>query len=318
MKFPKLFKTNPIGKEVKEMRKLLATLMTVMLVVSTSGIVLAVEDPDYATDGITSPPITASSGAVTGTAQVTESFSATLKAVSDGASAGSVDWATIVAGTSSWETAQQYIEVTGFATFSDWGIQLYTDNENATVNPYSGTGNPAGLVNQTRTIFSLPMCWRTLVGYYDAGTTTWSGEGYEVPGGGELDIIQGKDGNFTVLYDGVTPNDLDPADPDTTTLVHAPGSTTPYFPWFFLLDKETEDVDVTTAGDQAFGDYVVDATFVGSSGYHHAPGKDEPLNFATPNHPKDKYFIYLGANFTLAIPGVTYTTSTLTVEMYHY
>ncbi|NQT95381.1 MAG: hypothetical protein HQ572_02925 [Candidatus Omnitrophica bacterium] len=279
------------------MKKLLSLLVAIVMVASTSGTALAA----FTSDG--TEAFTASSGSVGGTAGISEPFSATLKNLSDDATATDVAWTGVDAG-DGWETADQYIEVTGFATYSNWGIQTYTDNEDVSASPqYTGTNNPAGLVRTDSTIYNLPVCWRTKAGYYDPVAATYSDPGSAAASSEELEIIQGRDGNYTVLYDGVTG--------------HAPGGTDPYFPWFFILDKGTDDVDVTTTGDQAFDDYQVDATFIGSAGYHHAPGASEPLNFATPNHPQDKYYIYLGANFTLAIPAKTYTTNMLTVEMYH-
>jgi len=317
MRIPRLFVTKNLGKEVKKMRKLFPLLIAIAMVISASGAAEAAFTKIYPPGQTVSPQFTASSGAIGGTAEVTEDFGAELKTISTDAAAASISWTGVQAG-DGWTTANEYVEVTGFATYTDWGIQVYTDNEDASASPqYTGSYNPAGLVRTDSTIFSLPMCWRTKAGYYDPVTQTYSDPGSTAAIAHERDIVQGRDGNYTVLYDAVTPNDLDPADPDTTTLVHAPGGTDPYYPWFFVLDKNTPDVDSTTSGEQVFGDYQVDATFIGSAGYHHAPGASEPLNFATPNHPKDKYYIYLGANFTLAIPGKTYTTSTLTVEMYH-
>ncbi len=115
----------------------------------------------------------------------------------------------------------------------------------------------------------------------------------------ELEINQGISGPFVVLYDSVLGNN--------------PGGANEYFAWFFMMDKATPDVDVVTPGDQAFGDSQVEATFIGSDGYHHAPG---PENYATPGATDDIYYVHLGANFTLATPGMTYSTDTITVEMY--
>jgi len=200
-----------------------------------------------------------------------------LKSISTDNVAGAIAWPAVTAGSTGWLAANQYIEVEGFATYSDWGIQIYTDNDN-----YTGTGEPAGLIRGDNTLFSLPMAWRV-------GTEKISA------GADELTINQETLLSLQVLDDGITPDD-------------------DYFPWFFMLDKNTVDVDVVTAGDQAFGTHQAEATFIGSDGYHHAPGD---VNYATPLAPDTAYYLYLGANFTMAVPGKTYSTSTLTVEMYH-
>ena len=129
------------------------------------------------------------------------------------------------------------------------------------------------------------MSWRTKTAKLDPT---------DVDDAKELQINQEVSGGYAVLDDGITPDDQ-------------------YFPWFFMLDKGTPDVDADTVGNQVFGDYQAEATFMGSAGYHHAPGA---VNYATPTATDTTYYVYLGANFTMAMPGATYTTSSITVEMY--
>ncbi|MFA5069614.1 MAG: hypothetical protein WC487_05820, partial [Candidatus Omnitrophota bacterium] len=163
------------------------------------------------------------------------------------------------------------ISVKGFATYSDWGIQIYTNNTS-----YTGTGDPAGLISTSNTIYSLPMAWRTKTTKLASGSA-------------ELSIIEKTVGGYQVLADGT-------------------GQT--YYPWFYMLDKSS-DLDTATAGVQAFGNYQEYATFIGSKGYQHAP-----TDYATPSSADTIYYVYLGAKFTQAAPGATYATSSLTVEMY--
>ena len=269
--FLKNFATKSIGREVEKMRRILSLLIAVTMVISASSVSFAAFTVDD------SETYSASSGVVGGGPAVTVPFSASLKNISGDTASASISWSSINAGSTGWKAANQYIAVEGFATYSDWGIQIYTDNDN-----YTGTGEPAGLVNVSNTIYSLPMSWRTRTEKLSAGAD-------------ELDIVQEEAGGFQVLDDGITPDDG-------------------YYPWFFMLDKNTTDVDVTTAGDQAYGNYQAEATFIGSAGYHHAPGAG---NYATPTGIDTVYYVYLGANFTLSMPGATYSTSTLTVEMYH-
>jgi len=281
-----------IEKEVKKMRNVLALLMAITLAFSTTGIAFADFTP------IDSEIFEASSGVIGGKADVTVGFEAKLKNLSDDlVNTTGIAWDAVTAGTTGWLTGNQYVAVKGFATYSDWGIQVYTDNDN-----YTGTGNPAGLVREDNTIYSLPVCWRTKVGYYDSSTKDPKKTGSESITAQEKEIYEGTAYGYTVLYDGVPG--------------HEPDGTKEYFPWFFMLDKNTPDVDLTTPDDQPFGNYQQEATFMGSAGYHHAPG-DVAVNFATPSNPNDTYYVYLGAKFTMAVPGKTYSTDTLTVEMYH-
>ena len=260
------------GGEMKIMKRALPVIVVITLIISTSGLSFA--DPFYPL-GVKA--ISASSGTVGGTAAVTVPFAVNLKNISNDATAASATWTGVTSGTTSWLAADQYIAVTGYATYSDWGIQIYTDNTN-----YTGTGSPAGLINTVNTLYSLPMAWRTKTTLLAAGSV-------------ELQIVQKTVGGYVVLADGTTP-------------------AIEYYPWFFMLDKNG-DVDDTTAGTQPFGDYQVEATFIGSAGYHHAPGV---VNYATPFATDTTYYVYLGANFTMALPGVTYATdaNSLTVEMY--
>lgn len=286
--FNSFFEKNLTGREVKEMKKLFTVLLVAALTMSMPASAFAAFTVDDS-------EVFDASVLVSGTPQVTVPFAASLKNISNDNPASALAWSGITAGTTSWKAANQYAQVQGFATFSEWGIQIYTNNTN-----YTGTSDPAGLIREDNTLFSLPMCWRTRAGVK------------AIPH--ERDIYQGTSGAFQVLYDGVTPHDLDNDNPDDTTKIHAPGAASPYFPWFFMLDKRTPDVDSATAGNQAFGNYQAGATFIGSAGYHHAPGT---VNYATPIATDTIYYAYFGANFTLAVPGKTYSTSSLTVEMYH-
>jgi hypothetical protein len=264
-----------IEKEVKKMKKLIAILTVCTMVFSQTGAAFA-EFSEIAHKTFQA------NVAVGGTPRVTIPFSATLHEVEgDDETGGAISWSGVTAGATAWKAANQYIQVQGFTTFSQWGIQIYTNNTD-----YTGTGNPAGLVRQDNKIFSLPVCWRTIV---SAKATIQ-----------ELQINQGTSGGFTVLYDGVAG--------------HQPGGASQYFPWFFMLDKRTPDVNAAVADNQPFGNYQQEATFIGSDGYHHAPGA---VNYATPISPTVTYNLYLGANFTLAVPGKTYTTNSLTVQFYN-
>jgi hypothetical protein len=74
---------------------------------------------------------------------------------------GLITWNNIKAGWTGWKIANQYIEISHNGLPQSWGIQMYTDNKNVSANPiYTGTANPAGLVNTDNTLYSAPTAWR--------------------------------------------------------------------------------------------------------------------------------------------------------------
>jgi hypothetical protein len=253
------------GKEVKNMRSLLSIVIAITMVISTSGLSFA------AFTSLGTETFTANSGTVGGTASVTVPFNADLKNISNDGNTGTITWTGVSSGSTGWLAANQYIAVQGFATYSDWGIQIYTNNTN-----YTGTGNPAGLVNTASTLYSLPMAWRTTTEKLTAGHN-------------KLAIVEQTVNGYQVLADGTGQE---------------------YYPWFFMLDKRT-DMDTDADGLQAFGTHQPYATFIGSDGYQHAA-----TDYATPSAADTTYYVYLGANFTMAMSGATYSTNSLTVEMY--
>ena len=258
--------TKKIGKEVKKMKSLLSIVIAITMVISTSGLSFA------AFQSLGSRQFSASTD-VGGSGGVTVAFSASLKNISGDTNAPTVSCTGVSAGSTGWLASDQYIAIQGWTTYSDWGIQIYTNNTN-----YTGTGNPAGLINTASTLYSLPMAWRTATSKLAAGSTG-------------LGIVEKTVNGYLVLADGTTP-------------------AIEYYPWFFVIDKRT-DMDPATPGLQQFGDYHDYATFIGSKGYQHAP-----TDYATPGAPETTYYVYLGANFTTAMPGATYSTNSLTVEMY--
>jgi hypothetical protein len=254
-----------IGKEVKNMKGLLVIAIAVSMIISTTGVSFA------AFESLGSATYSANSGTIGGTGSITVPFSTSLKNIFNDTTATAITWSAITAGTTSWKAANQYIAIKGWATYSDWGMQVYTNN---TI--YTGTGSPAGLINTASTLYSLPMAWRTITETVPANDP-------------RLGIVEQAVGGHQVLADGTGQE---------------------YYPWFFMLDKQ-QDMDPDTAGYQSFGNYQPYATFIGSAGYQHAP-----TDYATPWATDTTYYMYLGANFTMASPGATYSTNSLTVEMY--
>jgi hypothetical protein len=98
----------------------------------------------------------------------TGTLDVTIKNRVGGQTASQVEWSN-AAPFSGWATANQYLELNFTYFHAGWGIQLYTNNRAAQANPaYTGTGDPAGLVDVSSTTQRLPMCWRVV----DTSTTT--------------------------------------------------------------------------------------------------------------------------------------------------
>jgi hypothetical protein len=77
------------------------------------------------------------------------------------ASNGLITWSNVIAGQAGWKVANQYIEISHSGLPAGWGIQIYSDNKNISASPkYTGTANPAGLVNINNAILAVPMAWR--------------------------------------------------------------------------------------------------------------------------------------------------------------
>ena len=89
--------------------------------------------------------------------------SVVVRNVSDNqlAPGGIITWSSVSAGVTNWKVANQYIEIFHSSLPETWGMQLYTNNKCASAIPrYTGTADPAGLVNANNTIMALPMAWR--------------------------------------------------------------------------------------------------------------------------------------------------------------
>jgi hypothetical protein len=86
----------------------------------------------------------------------------TIKRFSDGVSVSSITWSDVSAGDSGWKTADGYIEISASPNYSgDWGIQIYTDNRNASASPqYTGSlASGFNLVGTIKKEQAIPVCW---------------------------------------------------------------------------------------------------------------------------------------------------------------
>lgn len=276
-------------------KQILITLLIVSFTFFAAALIYAVTS-----DGKTTPPFTAHIASTTGALEVVP-MRTELKLISNNNPAALITWPTsVTAQGDNWKAAEQYIQVTGFETYTTWGIQIYTNNTSASALPkFDNPGkDPAGLVRATDDPATpeneigksaLPMCWRAAVDKKFNPTAAPN----------EFSITQKyiASSDFYVLLR---------TDADYI-------SDTSYFaPWSWVLDKATPDSDPTQAGNQPFGDYQVYATFVGSDGVQIASKR-----WLTIPERGSVYYIYLGGKFISAKAGATYTTNQLTVEMYH-
>jgi hypothetical protein len=94
------------------------------------------------------------------------SVSVELKDLDTNADESNVNWgdtpsSEITLGVTTWKRAKVYAVLHSTMTDSTGGVQIYTDNENASASPqYTGSGDPCGLVDSDDTTKTLPLCWR--------------------------------------------------------------------------------------------------------------------------------------------------------------
>lgn len=283
------------GRRLRKMNKIIVSLICTALVLSMPAVSFAAFTSD-------STQVKTAQVTVGGTAGVPIALTVTLKNVSTGGGTPTaISWTSVNAGALDWKAADQYLEVGGFATHATWGIQIYTDNANASASPrYDGTGNPAGLVLDDADHISsitLPMAWRVLI-HSTIRPLTWPPATLETSFQEKyIDAIN----SIVILRqasDYVSP--------------------TEYFaPWSWMLDKNTPDVNPGN-GDttEPFGTNQDVANIVGSDGARVGSG-DVPLSYTSIPERAAKYCVLLGAKFTSASASATYKTSRLVVEMYH-
>lgn len=271
------------------MKKILAVAISLCLVLSMPVSAFAVFTPVT-----NSPTAKTAKFTVTGDPSVTNGFVVKIKNVTGDVEVSSIGW-TATTGTTSWKAANQYLEVTGFATYANWGIQIYTDNTGVHTSPllpnpsplYDGLGYPAGLVNTKNTKTTIPMCFRVAV-------KSSVRDGRFAAGSVDLQMQE----KYIALTE------------DTVILRTASDyvSDNAYFaPWFWMMDRK--DLDREQTGAETNTEYT---SFVDSGRYQIAPLDYQPI----PER-NAYYCVYLGAKFTAVTPGVEYKTNMLVVEMYH-
>jgi len=164
-----------------------------------------------------------------------------------------------------WKAANEYIKIElNKLPEEPCYIRFYTDNKSDKANPkYTGSSNPAGLINEIDTFSRLEACWRV-------SSNKISKDNLKIYQ--DDDVLSDKKDERTYCY--IWLQDL---------------NTTDYnLEYSYIWNNGS---DISKRGTQLYG-----ATFL-AGGF--------PL------------YVYLGANFAQAVAGATYTTNTLTVELYY-
>jgi hypothetical protein len=215
-----------------------------------------------------------------GTAPSAMIFDVSLNNISDGQSAGSIDWTGAVNLPTGWVRANQYIQMNIDMPVSPWGVQIYTDNTNGTGNTQftgnTSSTNPAGLVDTTDQVGTLPVAWSVKV----------SSPGYSTP--------------FAPIAAEPNDNGLNgnPTDPNA-------------FQWLYMKDAQTKNIP-NTSTIFVPGDPFMQVQ--NNLGIHYVQGITlDSTDFGAQNPP---VFIYLEANFNGAVIPRTYTTSKLIIELF--
>jgi hypothetical protein len=155
----------------------------------------------------------------------------TLKNISNNAVASTITWNSGANNNPppGWALANQYIQVDLDPDAASWGLQIYTDNKAADASPkYTGSSDPAGLVDSTDTTKALPMAWSVT----DTTTTVPNGFVAPVPpannpNGGDPNSFQWlfmKDRGTSGFTDGFVSNPYSTV-VDNTGIHHASGDT---------------------------------------------------------------------------------------------
>ena len=261
----------------------------------------------------------------------------TVKMISNNIQVGAVGWSGINLGETNWKVANQYLEVhyaciqevgdpddpNDDVWYDGWGLQICTDNMNEDANPqFTGVypveyaewgmaGAPAGdfaagVICADDTELRLPMCWRVM-----------APKRFMSPGEPGYDPNLDKNVNLQIheTEDHHLRRDVDEN----------------YNCWIWLKDKANDgwsDPGYIPWGGGMYipnpslkwQDGMLYATVVCPNGIQHAEMNYDGW-WVGPLQGQDDgmygVYIYLGADFSNGVAQTTYTTSTLTVELYH-
>lgn len=252
-----------------------------------------------------------------------------------------------------WKTADQYIEIVYTAGDIGWGIQIYTDNTNDNADPQwiplyedaVDVRTPEGLVADRDGIrhMTIPLSWKAFPGKVS------DREDYGYPEYVLPDAVNSTKGDYYFEY-YTEPNEIsvnDPGDEDYYTTLYQyspdPSAVDPklYGKYCWLIDKSSEK---WLDGYDPLTQEVIDANKDGEiqadeivPTYEDASDVNSIVNFAGVNtcnrqQYKDVYdrkskasegnftytmYLVMAAKIGAASIKATYSTSTLTLELYH-
>jgi hypothetical protein len=273
------------GVKMKHMREYMAGLAAI-------GFVMAASAPSHATFASKGKDTLSASAVVGGTATITITSYSILTRASN-ASASSIVWtSTAPTPGAGWLVADDYIQMVTDINTSDGGVQIYTDNTNASASPkFTGsissyTVTPAGLVDNTDTTQKIPTAWM-------ASTTT-------VPGIVAIDPNANSGTSYLWFYNE---DHAQVAVPSLNTSAFGNGD-----PYATVYASPGTPLVANSPNGTTTG-YTTTAT---DSGLHYAQGPTQFGGYqeiATTN-------IYIEANFATALQGTTYSTGELVLEAF--
>jgi len=224
--------------------------------------------------------------------KTTPSLTVTLKKVSDNTvpAEQSLTWQNINPGVDVWKFADQYLQVAADTSFSDWGIQIYTDNCAADADPQfyivnPSSVNPAGLLATDDHTGRIPLCWKITDEVWTASSPPPSQGG---PGPGPQDPVEVPDPTIPNAY---------------------------YFEnnYLWMKDRATPDNPETPKSliDETFVDGEYYVTLWDQQGIQWGGDPAEHGGgLSSPN------YIYIGGKFINATTPRTYKTNMMSLEMY--
>lgn len=217
-------------------------------------------------------------------------LSVTLKKISDNTvpAEQSLTWKNVNPGVNIWKLADQYLQVDADTSFSDWGVQIYTDNCAADADPQfyivnPSSVNPAGLLATDDRTGRIPLCWKITDELWTASSPPPEQGG---PGPGPQDPVEVPDPTIPNAY---------------------------YFEnnYLWMKDRGTPDDPETPSLDETFADGEYYVTVWDQQGIQWGGDPAEHGGgMSSPN------YIYIGGKFINATTPRTYKTNKMTLEMY--
>jgi len=273
---------------------------------ASAGFVMAVAATSHAAF-TTKGTQTLSASASTGGTPTVAINAVTIKNIVGGATVGSLSWTGAAPG-AGFQVANQYIQLDTTINTLDGGVQIYTDNTNASANPRysvtpsSTTPTPAGLIMVGDTTQKLPTAWRastyTLTSVNPIDPNAKSGESY-------LWFFHEDKAQVAVWSSSSTSFGL------TTLGAGSAGGGDPYVTVYVAPGTPLLAHQFDNSGNESV---VTVNTNSSNSGVHFAQSPTSFGGYKSSNNVLT--YIYTEADFTGALASQTYSTNRLILEAY--